>query len=71
MWISSEMKYVEKVQRTKKTDVIDLAEQFKIQLCIEIANGKTLFATFYVEAMQQYITYKNKEVDVNILTEGR
>ena len=58
MWISSEKKYVEKSLRTKKkTDAVDLAEELYIQLRNELANGKTLFAPTYAEAMQQYIAY--------------
>ena len=72
MWISSEKKYVEKSLRTKKkTDAIDLAEELYIQHRNELANGKTLFAPTYAEAMQQYIAYKQREVDVNALTDGR
>ena len=72
MWISSEKKYVEKSLRTKKkTDAVDLAEELYIQLRNELANGKTLFAPTYAEAMQQYIAYKQREVDVNALTDGR
>jgi hypothetical protein len=72
MWISGEKKYVEKSLRTKKkTDAVDLAEELYIQLRIELANGKTLFAPTYAEAMQQYIAYKQREVDVNALTDGR
>ena len=53
MWISSEKKYVEKSLRTKKkTDAVDLAEELYIQLRNELANGKTLFAPTYAEAMQ-------------------
>ena len=59
MWISSEKKYVEKSLRTKKkTDAVDLAEELYIQLRNELANGKTLFATTYAEAMQQFIACK-------------
>ena len=59
MWISSEKKYVEKSLRTKKkTDAVDLAEELYIQLRNELANGKTLFAPTYAEAMQQYIASK-------------
>ena len=72
MWISSEKKYVEKSLRTKKkTDDVDLAEELYIQLRNELANGKTLFAPTYAEAKQQYIAYKQREVDVNALTDGR
>jgi len=72
MWISSEKKYVEKSLRTKKkTDAVDLAEELYIQLRNKLANGKTLFAPTYAEAMQQYIAYKQREVDVNALTDGR
>ena len=72
MWISSEKKYVEKSLRTKKkTDAVDLAEELYIKLRNELANGKTLFASTYAEAMQQYIAYKQREVDVNALTDGR
>ena len=61
MWISSEKKYVEKSLRTKKkTDAVDLAEELYIQLRNELANGKTLFASTYAEAMQQYIAYKQR-----------
>ena len=68
MWISGEKKYVEKSLRTKKkTDAVDLAEELYIQLRNELANGKTLFAPTYAEAMQQYIAYKQGEVDVNAL----
>jgi len=63
MWISSEKKYVEKSLRTKKkTDAVDLAEELFIKLHNELANGKTLFAPTYAEAMQQYIAYKQREV---------
>jgi hypothetical protein len=56
MWISSEKKYIEKSLRTKKkTDAIELAEELYIKLRNELANGKTLFAPTYEEAMQQYI----------------
>ena len=59
MWISSEEKYVEKSLCTrKKTYAVDLAEELYIQLRNELANGKTLFAPTYAEAMQQYIAYK-------------
>ena len=72
MWISSEKKYVEKSLHTKKkTDAVDLAEELYIKLRNELANGKTLFAPTYAEAMQQYIAYKQREVDVNALTDGR
>ena len=72
MWISSEKKYVEKSLRTKKkTDAVDLAEELYIKLRNELANGKSLFAPTYAEAMQQYIAYKQREVDVNALTDGR
>ena len=72
MWIRSEKKYVEKSLRTKKkTDAVDLAEELYIQLRNELANGKTLFAPTYAEAAQQYIAYKQREVDVNALTDGR
>ena len=53
MWISSEKKYVEKSLRTKKkTDAVDLAEELYIQLRNELANGKTLFAPTYAEAVK-------------------
>ena len=71
MWISSEKKYVEKSLRTKENDAVDLAEELYIQLRNELANGKTLFAPTYAEAMQQYIAYKHREVDINALTDGR
>jgi hypothetical protein len=72
MWIGSEKKYVEKSLRTKKKiDAVDLAEELYIQLRHELSNGKTLFAPTYAEAMQQYIAYKQREVDVNALTDGR
>ena len=72
MWISNEKKYVEKSLRTKKkTDAIDLAEELYIQLRNKLANGKTLFVPTYAEAIQQYISYKQREVDVNALTDSR
>jgi len=72
MWISSEKKYVEKSLRTKKkTDAVDLAGELYMKLRNELANGKSLFAPTYAEAMQQYIAYKQREVDVNALTDGR
>ena len=40
-----------------------------IQLRKELANGKTLLAPTYAEAMKQYIASKQREVDVNALTE--
>lgn len=43
MWISSEKKYIE----------VKLAEELYIKLRNELANGKTLFAPTYEEAMQQ------------------
>ena len=49
----------------------DLAEELYIKLRNELANGKSLFAPTYAEAMQQYIAYKQREVDVNALTDGR
>ena len=56
IWISSEKNCVKKSLRTKKkTDTVDLAEELYIQLHNKLANGKTLFASIYVEAMQQYI----------------
>jgi hypothetical protein len=72
MRISSEKKYVEKSLRTKKkTDAVELVEELYIKLRNELANGKTLFAPTYEEAMQHYIAYKQREVDVNALTDGR
>ena len=68
MWRSSEKKYVEKSLRTKKkTDTVDLAEELYIRLRNELAKGKTLFAPTYAKVMEQYIAYKQRAVDVNVV----
>ena len=72
MWISSAKKYLGKSLRIiKETDAVDLSEELYIQLRNEPANGKTLFPTTYAEAMQQYIAYKQRKVDINADTDGR
>ena len=40
---------------------VELAEELYIKLRNELANGNTLFAPAYAEAMQQYISYKQRE----------
>lgn len=70
MWISSEKKYVEKSLRTKKkTDAEDLAEELYIQLRNELANGKTLFAPTYAEAMKAKNFKANNSLLTNLLNE--
>ena len=63
MWISSEKKYFEVSTRKKKqTEAIDVAEELYIKLRNELANGKSLFAPTYAEAMQQYICRLSSKV---------
>ena len=55
----------------KRKLTLQIQQNSCAQLRNELANGKTLFASTYAEAMQQYIAYKQREVDVNALTDGR
>ncbi len=42
-----------------------------IKLRDELANGKALFSATFEEAMQHYVAYKQREMDIDALTDGR